>query len=65
MSDRINQLESLFAQQDNTIAQLNSEVFRQQQDIAALCQRIKRLEKKMEELELPKEIAENERPPHW
>lgn len=65
MKERINKLESLVALQDNTIAQLNSEVFRQQQDITRLGQRIEVLEKKLEQLEMPDRIAGNEPPPHW
>ncbi len=65
MEERINQLESLTALQDNTLAQLNNEVFRQQQDIARLRQRIEALEKKLEQIDQPDEIAGNERPPHW
>ena len=65
MKERINQLESLAALQDETIAALNAELFRQQQDTAGLQRRIDALEKKMEQLTPPDEIAENERPPHW
>lgn len=65
MEQRINQLESLAAIQDNTIAQLNKELFRQQQDIVRLQHRLEILEKKLEELMQPEEIAGNEKPPHW
>jgi uncharacterized coiled-coil protein SlyX len=65
MEERINQLEALTALQDDTIAALNAELFRQQQDMAGLQHRIETLEKKMEQLALPGEIAGNERPPHW
>jgi len=65
MEERVDQLESLMALQDDTIAALNTEVFRQQQDIAVLQRRITALEKKLEELEEPDEIAGNEKPPHW
>ena len=65
MEDRINQLEALAALQDDTITALNAEIFRQQQDLAVLQRRIETLEKKMEQLAQPGEIAGNERPPHW
>lgn len=65
MKERMNQLESLFAQQDKTITQLNAEVFRQQKDIATLRRQVERLEKKIMEIEPPEEIAGSERPPHW
>jgi len=65
MEDRINQLETLTALQDETIAALNAEIFRQQQDMAGLQRRIETLEKKMGQLAQPNEIAGNERPPHW
>jgi uncharacterized coiled-coil protein SlyX len=65
MNERMNQLESLAALQDDTIAALNMELFRQQQDIAGLQQRIDALEKKLKQLEPADEIAGNEKPPHW
>jgi len=65
MEDRINQLETLAALQDETIAALNTELFRQQRDMAGLQHRIEMLEKKMGQLTQPDEIAGNERPPHW
>lgn len=65
MEERINQLESLTALQDNTIAELNTEVFRQQQDIRRLQQRIEAIEKKLEQLKEASDIAGQEKPPHW
>jgi uncharacterized coiled-coil protein SlyX len=65
MEERINQLESLAALQDETIAALNTELFRQQQDLAGLQRRIETLEKKIKQFEQPDETAGNERPPHW
>ncbi|MBN2162974.1 MAG: SlyX family protein [Pontiellaceae bacterium] len=65
MEKRIIQLEGLAAMQDNTILELNAEVFRQQQDITRLIRRIERLEEKLRELEGPDEIAGQEKPPHW
>ena len=59
------QLETLSAMQDETIRQLNEELFRQQQDMAKLRARIERLEKKIAELDDPEPIAGNERPPHY
>ena len=65
MEARINQLEALAALQDETIAALSKELFRQQQDLTGLRQRIEALEKKMEQRAHPDKIAGNERPPHW
>ena len=65
MEERIIQLESLSALQDETIATLNHELFRQQQDIARLQQRLEAIEKKLAEMQEPDQIAGNERPPHW
>lgn len=65
MEERVDQLESLMALQDDTIAALNAEVFRQQQDLAALQRRIATLEDRMEQLAEPDEIAGDEKPPHW
>ena len=65
MEERINQLESLLALQDNTIQQLNNEVFRQQQDISRLLRRMERLETRLEEMAPSRDIAGQERPPHW
>ena len=65
MEERINQLESLAALQDQTIAELNAELFRQQRDMAGLQHRIDELEKKLEQLAPADEIAGNEKPPHW
>ena len=65
MKERMNQLETLAALQDETIAALNLELFRQQQDIAGLRQRIDALEKKLKQLEPADEIAGNQKPPHW
>ena len=65
MEDRINQLEALAALQDDTIAALNAEIFRQQQDMVGLQRRIEALEQKLEQLTPADEIAGNERPPHW
>lgn len=65
MEDRINQLESLAALQDETIAALNAELFRQQRDMTGLQRRIETLEKRMGKLVQPDEVSGNERPPHW
>jgi uncharacterized coiled-coil protein SlyX len=65
MQERIIKLETLAALQDETIGQLNKELFRQQQDIARLQQRIKAIEQKMAELGDPDPVAESERPPHY
>jgi len=65
MEKRIIKLETLAAMQDETIAKLNEEIFRQQQDIARVQRRIETLETKLSELDQPGEIAGNERPPHY
>ncbi len=59
------QLETLSALQDDTIAALNQEIFRQQQDVIQLTRRIAALEKKISELDQPNEIGGNEKPPHY
>lgn len=65
MEDRINQLESLSALQDRTLAQLNEEMFRQQQQMALLQQRIRTVEERLKQLEQPDPTAGSEKPPHW
>lgn len=65
MEERIIQLESLSALQDDTILTLNQEIFRQQQDILLLTRRIAALEKKIAEFDQPNEIGGNEKPPHY
>ena len=65
MEERIIQLETLSALQDETIATLNHELFRQQQDMLKLIRRINALEKKIAEFEQPDQIAGNEKPPHY
>ncbi len=65
MEERIHKLESLITLQDNTIMELNAEVFRQQKDIVRLQNRLEVLAKKIEQLEGPNDIAGNEKPPHW
>ncbi len=65
MEERINHLESLSIMQDQTIAGLNKEIFRQQQDLARLQRRMAAIENKLVELNDPEPIAGNERPPHY
>ena len=65
MEERIIQLETLSAMQDETIRQLNEEIFQQQQDLTKLRARLELLEKKVAELDEPGQIAGNERPPHY
>ena len=65
MEERIIKLETLSAMQDETIATLNQEIFRQQQDILQLKRRIGLLEKKLAEFNPPNEIGGNEKPPHY
>lgn len=65
MEERIIQLETLFALQEQTIQSLNEEIFRQQKDISRLRNRLDELEKKIGELGDAEQIAGNERPPHY
>ena len=65
MEERIIQLEALATLQDETIASLNQEIFRQQQDLARLLRRLQALETKLDEQQNPEQIAENEKPPHY
>jgi uncharacterized coiled-coil protein SlyX len=65
MKERIIQLETLSALQDQTIHTLNEEVFRQQRDLSRLQNRLNELEEKLRELDQPQQIAGNERPPHY
>ena len=65
MEERIIKLETLSAMQDETIATLNHELFRQQQDMLRLKQRIESLEQKLAEFAPGDEIGGNEKPPHY
>ncbi len=65
MEERIIKLETLSAMQDETIATLNHELFRQQQDVLRLKQRIESLEQKLAEFAPGDEIGGNEKPPHY
>ncbi len=65
MEERIIKLETLSAMQDETIATLNHELFRQQQDILQLRRQIEALEQKLAEFAPGDEIGGNEKPPHY
>ena len=65
MKERLNQLESVVALQDNTIHQLHDEMFRQQQDISRLLRRVEALESRIGELDASEGVAGDEKPPHW
>ncbi|MDF7825814.1 SlyX family protein [Pontiellaceae bacterium B12227] len=65
MEERIIQLETLSALQDQTIQSLNDEIYRQQQDISRLREQLDQLEKKLLEIGEPDQIAGIERPPHY
>lgn len=65
MKERIIQLETLSALQDQTIQSLNEEVFRQQNDISELRNQLEKLEKKIIELGEAEQIGGIERPPHY
>lgn len=58
-------LETLVTIQDKTLRELNDELYRQQRDMARLQARIDRLEAQVAKLQDPRDIAGNERPPHW
>ena len=65
MEERIIQLETLSALQDETIKSLNQEIFRQQQEASMLRKRLDTLESKVAEMQHPQEIGSSERPPHY
>ncbi len=65
MEERINQLESLAALQDETIARLSDELYRQQQDVFQLQRRLQAVEQRMTALKNAEQIAGNEKPPHY
>lgn len=65
MNDRIIQLESLVAMQDETIAKLSDELYRQQQDIFQLRRQFEELEERVAANSPDEQIAGNERPPHY
>lgn len=65
MKERIIQLETVSAMQDEAISGLNAEMFRQQQDIEKLKRKLELLENKLADLQDPEEIGGNERPPHY
>ncbi len=65
MEKQIIQLETLSAMQDETIASLNREIFRQQQDLTMLGKRLARLEEKLEKMQGSAEMTFEERPPHY
>lgn len=65
METRIIQLESLLALQDETIARLHEELYRQQQDITRLLRRLEVLAQRLDALEPQEPVAGSERPPHY
>jgi SlyX protein len=65
MEERIIQLETLSALQDQTIQSLNQEIFRQQKDLSNLRNQLEKLEKKIFELGDTEQIGGIERPPHY
>ncbi|MEI6891634.1 MAG: SlyX family protein [Pontiella sp.] len=65
MKERIIQLETLSALQDQTIQSLNEEIYRQQQDVSRLQEQLDALEKKILEIGDADQIAGIERPPHY
>lgn len=65
MDDRIVNLEALVAMQDETIANLSKEIYRQQQDMQRMTLRVGLLEQKVQELKESPEIGGHEKPPHY
>ncbi len=65
MEKRIIQLETIVAMQDETLAGLGAELYRQQQELARLARRIEALEGRLADLANPPPAAGDERPPHW
>jgi SlyX protein len=65
MEERIIQLESLAALQDETIAKLSAELYRQQQDTFQLQRRLQAVEERLASLKDAEQIAGNEKPPHY
>ncbi len=65
MEARIIQLETLAALQDQTLANLSQELFRQQREIDQLRRSIQLLEQRLAEQKAPDATDPNERPPHW
>ena len=67
ISDRINQLEILFTEQEYTIETLNSVVTRQAQDLDILSARVERLKLQIKDLKTNDSANEvmDERPPHY
>ena len=69
ISNRINQLEYLFTEQDQTLQTLNEVVARQDREITSLLERLGQLEKLMKSLKdsIPAggEASSFEKPPHY
>jgi uncharacterized coiled-coil protein SlyX len=65
MEERIIQLESLSAMQDETIRNLHNELFEQQKEIGRLRIRLEQLEQKLTDLTGTGPVGGDERPPHW
>lgn len=65
MENRIIQLETLITLQDDTIRNLNDEIYRQMKDLTRLADRIEIIEEKLKEVQQGDSIAGNERPPHY
>ena len=65
MDERIVNLETLVAMQDETIANMSKEIYRQQQDLQRMAVRVELLEQKVKELKESPEIGGHEKPPHY
>ena len=65
MNERIVNLETLVAMQDETIAGMSKELYRQQQELQRMAMRFELLEQKVQELKEAPEIGGNEKPPHY
>ena len=63
MENRLNQLEILYSDLNQTIEEMSGEMFQQQKEIAQLKLQIEELKEQMEAS--ANEIGGNERPPHY
>ena len=66
LEERIIKLESMIAFQDHTIEQLNEVIYKQQQDLDGMLQKVKNVESLLKSQQPEeKRTLEEERPPHY